>query len=102
MALSHKSWPNVQPFSFMRPENKRMQAFLKDHGIIAGVKYLPDGSLRGCWSVYGREQPWTDELCARLGALGFRGFDGDMLNRYSGNGGAFSVFLRGHNELLNP
>lgn len=83
-----------------RPENQRMQAFLAENGIDATPKYLPDGSLRGCWRLYNDAVSWSEELAGKLNALGFTDFDGKPLGRFSGNGGSFSVFVRGHNELL--
>jgi len=84
----------------MRPENKRMQKFLEDHGIKATPKYLATGSTKGCWRLYDYGQKWTEELMNALNELGFVSFDGKPLNKYSGNGGMFQVFVRGHNELL--
>lgn len=84
-----------------RPENARMQAFLKANGIDATPRYLWEGSMRGCWQVYNPAIPWTDELREKLTALGFLDFDNQPLGQFSGNGGVFSVALRGHNELLN-
>lgn len=84
-----------------RPENTRMQAWLAEHGIDATPKYLFDGSLKGCWRLYGKAQKWTLELAAKLNDLGFVDFDGQPLGPYSGNGGHFMTFVRGHNELLN-
>lgn len=83
-----------------RPENVRMQNFLAANGIKATVKYLPDGSLRGCWRLSDTDQPWTMELAGKLNALGFTDFDLKPLGQFSGNGGVFSCFVRGHNELL--
>lgn len=84
----------------MRPENQRMKAFLADNGIRATPKYLSAGSLRGHWRLYDHNQVWTDNLCRSLSALGFMGLNGLALHKYSGNGGVFSVLVRGHNELL--
>ena len=84
----------------MNPENIRMMAFLTKHGIKCAVKYIWNGSLRGTWRLYGKDQKWTPELMRKLTDLRFKGFDGRELTEYSGNGGAFSVFVRGHNELL--
>jgi len=96
----------------MRPENKRMQEFLRASGINAVPKYIFKGSLRGSWRLYGIEnkkdvggyglnkyQKWTLELAEKLTALGFRGLHGP-LGIYDGNGGVFSVFVRGHNNFL--
>lgn len=40
------------------------------------------------------------ELHNKLNQLGFTSFDGRPLDKFSGNGGVFSVFVRGHNEFL--
>ena len=82
------------------PENIRMMEFLAKHGIKCAVKYIWNGSLRGTWRLYGKDQKWTPELMRKLTDLRFKGFDGRELTEYSGNGGVFSVFVRGHNELL--
>ena len=84
----------------MRNENVRMQNWLRSNGINARVKYLSSGSLKGSWRLSAPNEPWTEELVEKLSKLGFDGFDGRPLNRYSGNGGMFSVFVRGHNEML--
>ncbi len=84
----------------MRPENERMQRFLHDAGITATPKYLAAGSMKGCWRLYNKTQQWTDELCQRLTELGFVDFDGRPLNKFSGNGGAFCVFVR--TERVKP
>jgi len=90
----------------MRPENKRMQEFLKEHGIDAIPKYLSTGSLKRSWRLYGKGdgdygyQPWTIELADKLTGLGFRGIHGP-LGKFDGNGGLFSVFVKGHYELLD-
>jgi len=89
----------------MRPENKRMQEFLKANGINAIPRYINKGSLKRSWRLYGKRnggseyQPWTVELAEKLTALGFRGLRGP-LGKYDGNGGVFSVFVYGHYEFL--
>lgn len=90
----------------MRPENKRMQQFLRANGIDAVPKWISTGSLKRCWRLYGKNgdgwegyQKWTPELIEKLTALGFRGLHGP-LGQFDGNGGIFSVFVRGHEELL--
>jgi len=85
----------------MRPENKRMQTFLKQNGITATPKYISTGSLRRTWRLFNLKQQWSMELANKLDTLGFKDFDGKALHRFSGNGGFFSVFVRGHYELLN-
>jgi hypothetical protein len=83
----------------MRIENVRMKKFLKDNGIDCTPKYMWDGSLKGTWRLYNKDQKWTPELTAKLTSLGFVGLTHEPLHEYSGNGGMFSVFVRGHNEL---
>ena len=84
----------------MRVENKRMQAFLKQHDIEATPKYISTGSLRGTWRLYNLKQLWNMELAQQLNELGFVDFNGRPLAQFSGNGGFFAVFVRGHKELL--
>ncbi len=84
----------------MRRENKRMQDFLAANGVTAVPKYLAAGSLKGCWRLYNGQQKWSEELRQKLIRLGFAGFDGAEISRFAGNGGLFSVFVRGHDELL--
>ena len=90
----------------MRPENKRMQVFLRQNGIDAVPKYISTGSLKRSWRLYGKGdgdygyQPWTTDLAEKLTRLGFQGLRGP-LGRFDGNGGVFSVFVRGHYELLD-
>ena len=75
----------------MRPENKKMQEFLRQNGINASVKFINKGSLKGCWRLYGKGQKWNKELENKLNELGFVDFDGKPLSWLSGNGGSFSV-----------
>ena len=82
----------------VRPENKLMQDFLKKNGIKATAKFLFTGSLKGNWRLFGKGQKWTDSLIKKLTDLGFIGFDGDPLGKFSGNGGLFSIFTR-NNKL---
>jgi len=84
----------------MRTENKNMQNFLKENGVKASVKFLWTGSMSGTWRFYDNKQKWTTNLIAKLTWLGFVDFDGKPLSKYSGNGGQFSVFVKGHNEFL--
>ncbi len=94
----------------MRPENQRMGDFLAKQGINCKVKYIATGSLKGCWRLTAPEinwgwsdtgkGKWTEELQEQLTGLGFVGFDNRPLNRFSGNGGRFSVFVRGRHEFL--
>ncbi len=84
----------------MRPENQRMKAYLKQNGIDATPKYLYDGSLKRTWRLWKKNTSWTPEIQDALNRLGFTDFDGKPLQKYSGNGGSFCVFVRGHYELL--
>lgn len=83
----------------MRIENQRMVDFLASHGIRAQVKYIWNGSLKGTWRLYSPNVRWTMALASKLNSLGFKDFDGKPLHEYSGNGGLFSVFVRGHKEF---
>lgn len=85
----------------MRAENVRMKNFLKCHGVVATPKWISTGSLKRCWRLYDYAQDWTIELAEALNNLGFSDFNHKPLGLYSGNGGRFSVFVRGHEELLN-
>lgn len=87
----------------MRKENKSMIAFLKRHRIPARVKYIWDGSLRGTWRLYNPDITWygNKELQEKLTSLGFKDFDGKELNDFSGNGGVFSVFVKGNDTFVN-
>lgn len=84
----------------MRPENKRMQEFLRKNGIKARVKYFSAGSMKFTWRLYNPEIPWTRELGFKLEDLGFLNYDNKPFSPYAGNGGVLSVSVRGHNELL--
>ena len=84
----------------MKPENVRMKKFLKENGIDAVPQYRDLGSLKGTWRLSGHKQKWTHDLKKKLIELGFTDFDGRSLNIWSGNGGMFEVFVRGHNEFL--
>lgn len=88
------------PSKAKRPEHARMQAWLKEHGIEASVKYFRDGSMRGCWSFYNGAVNWSLELAEKLNGLGFLDYDHKPLGTFSGNGGVFSVFVTGHDEIL--
>lgn len=76
-----------------------MQEFLASHGIKAMPKYLWTGSLKHRWRLYDPETKWTKDLAQKLSSLGFTNFDGMPLREFSGNGGMFSVFVCGHQEL---
>ena len=79
-----------------------MKNFLAENGIIANAKWFSTGSLKRTWRLYNPEQKWTPFLTAQLTQLGFTDFDNKPLGIYSGNGGMFSVFVKGHEELLIP
>ncbi len=88
----------------MRPENKRMTEFLRQHGIEAKVRYIFTGSLKHRWSLYNPNIRWTIELAEKLEALGFAKFHRCMIDgkevSFEGNGGVLSICARGHNEFL--
>ena len=85
----------------MKPENKRMKEFLMANGFARVIpKYLASGSLKRCWRLYDKYQKWSLDIAKRLNDLGFMNFTGKPLDIYDGNGGMFSVFVRGHYELL--
>jgi len=96
-ALQSKS---TKVMARLRPENQKMQDFLTANGIDARVKYIAQGSMKGTWRLQNPVMSWTPELQSKLTNLGFVDFNGQPLNEYSGNGGRFSVFVRGHDELL--
>ena len=86
----------------MRAENKAMSEYLRAHGF-EGVKarYIEKGSLKGCWSLSGKlVDLWREQDARTLNGLGFWGFDGKPLHMFSGNGGMWQVFVRGHYEML--
>ena len=84
----------------MRPENQKMVEFLKANGIVATVKYCRSGSMRGCWYLWSKTLKYDDAMREKLTALGFRDFDNRPLSQYSGNGGMFSLQVRGHGEFV--
>ena len=97
----------------MRPENKRMQEFLKMNGIKAVPMYFAKGSCKHSWRLYGLTgekdsngqpiyQKWWDNqpLIDKMNALGFTSLFGDKLTHIHGNGGMFSLMVRGHYEFL--
>jgi len=85
----------------MRPENKRMRKFLADNGIEATPRRIHAGSLKGCWRIYNASVKWTAELADKINALGFKDLNGKPLSWVSGNGGVFSIFVRGHDAMAS-
>ncbi len=83
----------------MKEENKKMKLFLAENGISCRVKYIDSGSLKGTWRVYNSTQKWNQDLINKLHSIGFNDFEGNLFSLQSGNGGVFSVFATGHNEL---
>jgi hypothetical protein len=83
-----------------RSENVVMEEFLRLHGVRAKVKYIWTGSLKGTWRLSNLSEKWTPEVAEKLNGLGFTDFEGSLLGPYSGNGGMFSVFVRGHREMV--
>lgn len=84
-----------------------MKGLLASKGIKATPKYIADGSLRGTWRIYDRNAQWRNNfgLWTKLMALGFTDYSGGPLDKFSGNGGLFSIFARykGDNaDLLQP
>ena len=79
----------------MRLENKRMQSELATQGIKARVRYIWRGSMRDTWRIWGKGQTWYDNTSLQntIRAMGFRDFDGSLLDNYSGDGG-FYIFVR--------
>ncbi len=84
----------------MRPENQRMTEFLRGHGIHCRVHFETKGSMKWTWRLYNPNVKWTMDLAHKLESLGFKDFDNRPFNQFSGNGGSFSVSVRGHNELV--
>lgn len=86
----------------MRIENTNMKNFLKTNGVKARVKYIAAGSLKGSWRLYEPKTDWYDnvDLQEKLTALGFTDFDGKPLNKFSGNGGRFSIFVKATNVVM--
>ncbi len=83
----------------MLEHNRKMQAFLASHGIEVLPKYIPDGSLKGTWRLYNKSVKWSIFLANILNSIGFRDYNGKPLGIYSGNGGIFCIFVRGHEEM---
>jgi hypothetical protein len=84
----------------MRQENMRMKIFLKENGIEATPKYIPDGSLKKTWRLYNSETKWSQGLAEKINSLGFVNYDNRPLTELDGNGGMFQIFVRGHQEFL--
>lgn len=75
--------------------SQEMKNYLSSHNIpVTSAKYNKTGSMKGTWHLYGKNSPWTRELIKKLNDLDFRDMDGKLLNRYSGNGGQFDVYVR--------
>ena len=83
----------------MRPENKRMQEFLKNNGIKCHAKWIPDGSLKHTWHLWNTKIQWTSEIWDKLNGLGFHWIDGKPLGEHMGNGGVLSVCVYGHHDI---
>lgn len=91
----------------MKEHNQAMQEYLKQNGINAIPKYINKGSMSGAWRLSGKRkrrnfnepiemcyQTWTQELADKLNALGFREYiNGKPLDKTSGNGGMFAIFV---------
>lgn len=85
----------------MRPENQKMSDFLAPHFPGIRVKYIATGSLKRTWRLHLPDTKWTEEAAVKLNELGFTSFDRMPLGKFSGNGGTFQVFVRGHDEMLS-
>lgn len=85
----------------MRPENQKMKEYLALNGIDCTPKYLFDGSLKKTWRLYNPKIKWWDNtvLQNKLKELGFKDYNGHEITN-TGNGGAFSVFLRAPLEMM--
>ena len=96
---------NRKPFAKL-PHNARVEEFLAANGLPGVVaKWLPDGSMKHHFMLAGYEvrpsgqrnnsRPlrWSEELAAKLTALGFRYFMGQPFPQFAGNGGWFSVYV---------
>ena len=88
--------------STMRPENQKMREYLLKNGIDCTPKYLFDGSMKKTWRLYHMKTKWWDntDLQNKFKELGFKDYNGQEITNISGNGGAFSVFLRAPLELM--
>lgn len=85
----------------MRPENQRMKDFLRQNGVKAIPKFFWYGSLKTHWRLDGGDgRRWTTADAEQLNKLGFTNLSGAPLNEYDGNGGRYSVIVRGHLELI--
>jgi hypothetical protein len=85
----------------MRLENRRMKDYLAAQGVEAVPFFIWDGSMKGCWRLSDSEQRWSMALATTLMDFDFVGYDGGPLGEFSGNGGTFCCFVRGHNEFLD-
>ena len=95
-ALSNKETaPTIpqQKSGGMRNENELMKLWLHKNGVDCTPMFIWTGSMKGTWRLYNKTMKWTPELRDKLTALGFAGSHGP-LTQFSGNGGAFSVFVR--------
>jgi hypothetical protein len=79
-----------------------MQEFLARNGIKATAKRFHDGSMRNTWRLYDHATKWTIELADKLNSLGFTWIDGRPLEQSMGNGGVFSISVRGLDDLASP
>ena len=74
-----------------------MQKMLADNGIKCRVKFINKGSMRGTFRLYDPKTTWygNAELQQKIISLGFQpSCPAYPIGDFSGNGGAFSVFLR--------
>ena len=78
-----------------------MQNILKESGIEAKAMFIWKGSMKGTWRLYKKNVSWWNNtgLHYKLAFLGFSDYDGDVLDKFSGNGGHFQIFVRANKEI---
>ena len=86
----------------MKIENKKMQKFLKDNGIIAKAKYIDNGSQKDTWRING-EQMWfgNKALIEKFTSLGFKNHDHKDLHEFCSNGSQMSLFVKISDSIKN-
>lgn len=79
----------------MKTINKEIKGFLRENGVnVKSVKYIESGTMAGAFYLWGgKDSKWSEGLANKLNRLGFKDFDRNTLNKFSGNGGYFSVFV---------
>lgn len=84
----------------MKTINKEMKGFLEGNGVnVKSVKYIESGTMAGAFYLWGgKNLKWSECLANKLNELGFKDFDRNELDKFSGNGGYFSVFVIRNNS----